>query len=164
MDALTLKRIELLHPKLRAEATTIYSEICAALTGRAMCRYTFTLRSLAEQNALYAQGRTKPGSIVTNAKGGQSWHNWGMAVDIALVLDTNKDGKFDTASWDDKGDYDADKHSDWMEIVAIFKKHGWVWGGDFKSIVDKPHFQKTFGLTLKGVAAKKLDAHGYVII
>lgn len=168
MDALTLQRIELLHPKLRVEAKTIYTEICAALTGRAMCRFTFTLRSIAEQNALYAQGRTKPGEIVTNTAGGLSNHNYGFAIDFALVIDTNKDGKFDTASWDIKGDYDGDKKDDWMEVVAIFKKHGWSWGGDWKSLKDYPHFEKVLsGTTKQALAlqkAGKVDAHGYVLV
>ena len=68
MDRLTLERIALLHPKVREEARAIYAEICDALKGRAMCRFVFTLRTIAEQDALYAQGRTRPGKIVTNAR------------------------------------------------------------------------------------------------
>lgn len=79
MDKITLERIELLHPKLREEVRAIYKEICEALTGNAMCRFSHTLRTFAEQDALYAQGRTKPGAKVTNAKGGQSYHNYGLA-------------------------------------------------------------------------------------
>ena len=65
MDKLTLDRIKLLHPKVRKEAGEIYAEICEALKGRAMCRFAFTLRTIAEQNKLFAQGRTAPGKIVT---------------------------------------------------------------------------------------------------
>jgi hypothetical protein len=79
MDTITLARIELLHPKLRAEAKEIYIAIFNALKGRAAVRFTHTLRTIAEQDALYAQGRTKPGKKVTNAKGGQSYHNFGLA-------------------------------------------------------------------------------------
>ena len=67
-DPKTLERIQLLHPKLREEAEEIYNEICERLTGKAMCRFSFTLRTFAEQDALFAQGRTKPGKIVTKAK------------------------------------------------------------------------------------------------
>jgi peptidoglycan L-alanyl-D-glutamate endopeptidase CwlK len=141
MDTITLARIELLHPKLRTEAKEIYIAIYNALKGRAAVRFTHTLRTIAEQDALYAQGRTKPGKKVTNAKGGQSYHGYGMAIDICLIIDGKE------ASWDITKDFDKDGISDWMEAVAIFKSRGWEWGGDFKSIKDAPHFQKTFGFT-----------------
>jgi len=141
MDTITLARIELLHPKLRTEAKEIYSDICKALKGRSAVRFTHTLRTIAEQDALYAQGRTAPGKIVTNAKGGKSYHNYGLAIDICLIIDGKE------ASWDTTKDFDKDGISDWMEIVTIFKSRGWEWGGDFVSIKDTPHFQKTFGYT-----------------
>ena len=160
-DQKTLDRIKLLHPKLRDEAGQIYDEICSALTGRAMCRFSFTLRTFAEQDALFAQGRTKPGSVVTKAKGGLSMHNYGLAIDIVLIID----GK--TASWDVKGDFDGDGKSDWMEVVTIFKQHGWEWGGDWK-FYDAPHFQKTFGKSVRDLLALhqagKVDEHGFVRI
>lgn len=158
MDNITLQRIEKIHPKLRVELKQIYSEICDALNGRAICRFTQVLRTIAEQDALYAQGRTKAGLIVTNAKGGSSYHNFGLAVDVCLIID----GK--TASWDFNGDYDKDKVADLVEVVQIFKKHGWKWGGDFKSFKDKPHFEKTFGLTTAQLRAAKKDKDGYPII
>ena len=146
-DQKTLDRIQLLHPKLRAEGLAIYSEIHAALTGRAVCRFAYTLRTFAEQDALFAQGRTKPGAKVTNARGGQSYHNYGLAIDIVLLKDTNGDGIFETASWETNVDFDGDGVSDWIEVVRIFKAHGWEWGGDWK-FTDKPHFQKTLGYTI----------------
>ena len=159
MDKITINRIKLLHPKLRDEALEIYEEICEALKGRAECRF-FTLRTFAEQDELFAQGRTKPGPIVTRAKGGQSWHNYGLAVDSVLLVD----GK---ASWDIKTDFDKDGRSDWMEVVDIFKRYGWEWGGDWK-FFDAPHFQKTFGMSinemLKRHIAGKVDKQGFVII
>lgn len=161
MDKVTLDRIQLLHPKLRDEATSIYTEICKALTGRAMCRFAFTLRTFAEQDALFAQGRTKPGPVVTKAQAGLSFHNYGMAIDIVLVLDGKE------ASWDEKTDFDGDHKSDWQEIVTIFKQHGWEWGGDWK-FVDMPHFQKTFGKSVRELLAlydaKKVDSHNYVLV
>jgi peptidoglycan L-alanyl-D-glutamate endopeptidase CwlK len=160
-DQKTLDRIKLLHPKLRDEADKIYDEICKVLTGRAVCRFSFTLRTFAEQDALFAQGRTKPGSIVTKAKGGLSMHNYGLAIDIVLIID----GK--TASWDVKGDFDGDSKSDWMEVVTIFKQYGWEWGGDWK-FYDAPHFQKTFGKSVRELLALheagKVDEHGFVRI
>lgn len=147
IDQITLKRIELMHPHLRYEVGQIYSEICEALTGRAICRFSYTLRTNAEQDALYAIGRTKPGRKVTNAKGGQSYHNYGLALDIVLLKDTDGNGTYETASWETNVDFDGDGVSDWMEIVAIFKRYGWEWGGDWK-FSDKPHFQKSFGFNI----------------
>lgn len=167
MDKTTLDRINLLHPKLRDEALEIYKEICAALTGKAMCRFAFTLRTVAEQDALYAQGRTKPGNVVTKAKGGQSYHNYGLAIDVVLLIDKDGNGSYETASWDTRGDFDSDKQADWMEIVNIFKQYGWEWGGNWK-FVDAPHFQKTFGKSVRELLAlynnKKVDKNNYVLL
>jgi peptidoglycan L-alanyl-D-glutamate endopeptidase CwlK len=149
MDKVSLDRIELLHPSVRKEAGEIYQKITQALTGRASCRLAYTLRTFKEQDELYAKGRTKlfdsKGKrlgVVTNAKGGQSYHNYGLAIDICLIID----GK--VASWDWQKDFDNDKVADWMEVVNIFKSYGWEWGGDWK-FIDRPHFQKTFGLSTK---------------
>ena len=141
MDTITLARIELLHPKLRTEAKEIYIAIYNALKGRAAVRFTQTLRTIAEQDALYAQGRTTPGKVVTWAKGGKSYHNYGLAIDICLIIDGKE------ASWDITKDFDKDGISDWMEAVKIFKAHGWEWGGEWDTKKDYPHFQKTFGKT-----------------
>ncbi len=155
-DSVTLQRIQLLHPKLKNEVEQMYrTQIVPALTGRAFCRFAYTLRTFAEQDALYAQGRTKlfdsNGNrlgVVTKAKGGQSIHNYGLALDIVLI----KDNK--TASWEDNVDFDKDGKADWMEVVNILKANGWEWGGDWKSFKDKPHFQKTFGYTWQQLLAK----------
>lgn len=137
IDKPTQDRIAKLHPSVRAEVTKLIDQINdTVLTGRAKVRIAQGLRTFAEQDALYAQGRTKPGAKVTNAKGGQSIHNYGTAIDIVLIID----GK--TASWDTKTDWDGDKIADWMEVVDVFKKNGWDWGGDWKSFKDMPHFEK----------------------
>lgn len=143
MDKITEERISHLHPKIREEIKAVIEEANKALTGKAQVRISQGLRTIAEQDALYAQGRTTKGTkIVTNAKGGSSYHNYGLAVDIVLIID-KKD-----ASWDTVKDYDGDKVSDWMEVVSIFKKYGYVWGGDFRSIKDSPHFEKSFGFSV----------------
>ena len=160
-DNITLERIKLIHPKLRDEVEEIYDEINTALSGSAMCRFSYTLRTFAEQNVLYAQGRTKPGKIVTNASGGLSYHNYGMAVDIVLIINGKE------ASWNDKKDFDGDGKADWMEIVNIFKQFGWEWGGDWQ-FEDNPHFQKTLGYSVRQLVALhqagKVDEHGFVKI
>lgn len=172
MDKITLERIKLLHPKVRKEILDAYTHVNNNLLSKGVrLRFAYTLRTDKEQNELYAQGRTKLWDangkrlgIVTNAKGGQSIHNYGLAFDIVILLDKNNDGIFEAASWDVKADNDKDGTADWMEVVKYFKSIGWVWGGDFKSIVDPPHFEKTFGYTWKTLQNKKVDSQGYVII
>jgi peptidoglycan L-alanyl-D-glutamate endopeptidase CwlK len=102
IDQLTLTRIDTLHPKIKEEVKNIYlNEVVPALK-TVTCRFAYTLRTIKEQNDLYALGRTKLFDangkrlgIVTNAKGGQSYHNYGLAFDIVLLT---KNG----ASWDIK--------------------------------------------------------------
>jgi peptidoglycan L-alanyl-D-glutamate endopeptidase CwlK len=142
LDNITIQRIETLHPKIRTEVKNIYTnEIVPALTS-CTCRFAYTLRTFKEQDDLYTQGRTKlfdsTGKrlgIVTKAKGGQSIHNYGLALDIVLLINNS-------ASWDTIKDYDKDGKSDWMEVVNIMKNHGYTWGGDWK-FKDAPHFEKT---------------------
>lgn len=93
---------------------------------------TSSYRSFKQQNDLYAQGRTKPGKIVTKAKAGTSYHNYGLAADLAFVVN----GKI---SWDEK--------LPWNLLGKEGKLFGLEWGGDFKSIKDRPHFQYTKGFT-----------------
>lgn len=143
MDKITLDRIELIHPLLKDELLEIYTEITEALKGRAICRFAYTLRTFAEQDILF-----KKIPKVTLAKGGQSYHNYGLAVDIVLLVDKDGNGTFETASWQTNVDFDGDGYSDWMEVVKIFKKYGWFWGGDFRNFKDKPHFEKSLGYSI----------------
>ncbi|WP_159729189.1 M15 family metallopeptidase [Sphingobacterium sp. 18053] len=145
-DNITLERIDLMHPLLRTELTNQYLEINTKLPKGVRLRFTQTLRTIQEQNELYAQGRTKAGKIVTNAKGGTSWHNYSLAFDIVILYDKDNNGTFDTASWDE------DKY--FMTVVNYFKSKGWFWGGDFRSFKDSPHFEKTFGLSVNQALAK----------
>lgn len=166
-DKVTIERIKLLHPKLRDEVLNIYTDCLKELLGNSQLRFTHTLRTFAEQNELYSIGRTKQGKIVTNAKGGFSFHNYGLAIDIVLLIDKNNDGIFESVAWDTIGDYDKDKKSDWIEVVNIFKQYGWEWGGDWK-FYDAPHFQKTFGYSVRQLlelhTRGKVDKNGYVLI
>lgn len=87
---------------------------------------TSTYRSFAEQDALYAQGRTAPGRKVTNAKGGQSFHNVRRAVDV-VPLDVHG-----------QPDWDATEET-WKRIGSLGIAEGLDWGGDDRTFVDKPH-------------------------
>lgn len=158
MDKFTQKRINLLHPMVRDEIATIINECNRSLTGKAKIRITQGLRSVEEQNKLFAQGRTKAGKKVTHAKGGQSIHNYGFAVDICLIIN----GK--TASWDTAKDWDNDQVSDWYECVKIFAKYGWEWGGNWKNFKDLPHFEKRGYNNWKTLSKKEKDQNGYIII
>ncbi|WP_445506754.1 M15 family metallopeptidase [Niallia sp. 03190] len=112
-------------------------------------------RSKAEQDALFAKGRRGiPGEgIVTKARGGQSMHNFGLAIDFALF---SPDGK--KASWDTSADFDKDGKADWMEVVEEAKKLGFEWGGDWRGFKDCPHFQMLGGLTESQVRAGKVPS------
>lgn len=145
MDKVTLQKIEKLHPFVREEVKQIIKDCNEALTGRAKVRITQGLRSFEEQEKLYAIGRITSGKKVTNAKAGQSIHNYGLAVDICMMID----GK--TASWDTAKDWDNDKVADWYECVKIFAKYGWEWGGNWKTFKDLPHFEKKEILTEKEI-------------
>lgn len=150
-DKITLERIEKMHPNLRDELREQYLQINTALPQGIRLRFTNTHRSISDQDYLYGQGRSRPGNKVTNAKGGQSIHNYGMAFDIVILV--QRQGVW-MASWT------VDAH--WIRVANFFKSRGWVWGGDWKSFVDNPHFEKTFGNTWQSLQAKtkKKDSNG----
>lgn len=157
METKSIDRINTMHPKVRQKALDAYKEAVKATPVGVHPFVDEGLRSFERSDALYAQGRTKPGNIVTNAKGGSSLHNYGLALDFHLQVN-GKD------VW--PNNFRADKN--WMKVVEIFKKHGFTWGGDFRSIVDAPHFEMTFGYTTKQLLALKqsgkVDKEGYVLI
>lgn len=167
-DDVTQVRIEKLHPSVRTEAATAITTIEQGFPPNIKIRVVQGLRTIEEQDGLYAQGRTKPGAIVTNARGGKSFHNYGTAIDFAIMYDENNDGKFELLSWDIAKDGDKDGKKDWMEVVDAFKALGWEWGGEFHSIRDYPHLQKTFGYTVAQLfalhKAGKVDANGYIVL
>lgn len=92
-------------------------------------------RSFEEQNKLYEQGRSKGGNIVTNARGGESYHNYGVAIDFFIYS-----SDLSTVSWK------VDKK--WRRVVSIAKGLGFEWGGDWKSFPDYPHLQISNGMTI----------------
>lgn len=145
-DKVTIDRVALLHPKVRQEVQDCIVKAEAGFPVNMAIRVVQGLRTIDEQNALYAQGRngdTRP--KVTNAKGGHSYHNYGLAIDFALLHDKDGNGSFEELSWDTARDGDDDGLKDWMEVVKVFEAVGWIWGGRFATIVDAPHLQKTFG-------------------
>ncbi len=101
---------------------------------------TSTYRDNESQDALYAQGRTLPGRVVTNVRGSYSFHNHRVAFDFVPVMG----GK---AVWDDD--------DLWMQCGAIGEAAGLEWGGSWKSFKDKPHMQDAFGLKIEDFIAAK---------
>jgi peptidoglycan L-alanyl-D-glutamate endopeptidase CwlK len=152
-DVVSENRLMRLHPKVRDIALTAYREAVNITPVGVHPFITETLRTFKESDDLYAQGRTKPGQIVTNAKGGSSYHNYGMAIDFVNQV-------HGLPKWV--------VNENWMKVVGAFKKYGFVWGGDFKSIKDNPHFEMTFGYDwrdlLKLYKAGKIDSNNYVLI
>ena len=101
------------------------------------------IRSFKKQDELYQQGRTTKGNIVTNTKAGESYHNYGLAFDYALL-----DSKGNII-WDITYDGNGNGKSDWFEVAEIGKKLGFDWGGDWISFKDYPHLQMTFGISIE---------------
>ncbi len=166
MDKITLERIETIHPAHREELRLIYKNICNAIfTKIAIVRFAQVIRSSKDQAKIYAQGRTAPGPIVTNARPGDSTHEYGLAVDIVILLDKDLNGTHETTSYDTLLDSDNDGVADWLEIVKIFNAYGWTWGFiNSKGVrYDKPHFQKTFGYSISQLKLMPKDKNGYPI-
>lgn len=166
-DPISIPRANMLHPKVRQEVIDLINKAESNFPANIRVRIVQGLRTIDEQNALYAQGRTKPGPKVTNAKGGSSYHNYGLAIDFALLYDKDNNGKFETLSWDINADQDKDLQKDWQEVVKVFEAAGWSWGGKWNSSKDYPHLEKTFGLNWRELKrrhdAKDFD-HSYVRI
>ena len=134
MDKLTIERIQKAHPIIRKELEVLYIECNNLLPKGVRLRFSSVFRSVTEQNALYNQ-RPK----VTNAKGGQSIHQYGLAFDIVILLDKDLNGTFEAIDWDINSKY-------FKSVVSFFKLKGYSHGGDWKW-KDYPHFEKPFGLT-----------------
>lgn len=102
---------------------------------------TSTYRDNESQNALYAQGRTKAGKIVTNAKGGDSFHNYRCAIDVVPLINGKPEWNTNAAVW--------------QTVAKLGKQAGLEWAGDWKTFKELAHFQYTGGLTLKDLKAGK---------
>lgn len=122
VDARSEKAIATLHAEVQPYARALVQR--AADHGITIKVISGT-RTYEEQNELYAKGRTAPGSIVTNARGGFSNHNFGIAFDI---------GVFEGSSY-------RDESPKYKAVGAIGQELGLDWGGNWKSIQDEPHFQ-----------------------
>jgi len=112
-------------------------------------RLAWVYRTTKEQDALFNK-RPK----VTNVRGGQSIHNYGLAFDFCLV---DRKGKI---SWDAKADFDENKQADYAEVIKFAEKLDLESGARFKN-VDMPHIQFRHGLTIQE-AKKRLLRYAYI--
>ncbi|MCB5189560.1 M15 family metallopeptidase [Methylobacillus arboreus] len=121
-DPRSEKQIATLLPEVRPLARALIEKAAAAGIN---IKVISGLRTYEEQDALYAQGRSAPGNIVTNARGGYSNHNFGIAFDVGVFEGNRYLG--------DSPKYKA--------VGVLGEELGLEWGGNWKTIVDQPHFQ-----------------------
>lgn len=132
IDTRTAKNLATLEPAAQKKFRPfiLRAKAIAASLG---CEYVAIsgTRGEAEQNALYAKGRTAPGRKVTNARYGYSNHNFGIALDFGVF----RSGKYLDSS--DPGKAEAVHRA----VAAIAGDHGIDWGGNWRSFKDIPHFE-----------------------
>lgn len=165
-DKISLQRANGLHPKISQEVINAITAIeCDHFPKNAAIRIVQGLRTFEQQSDLYTLGRTKVnpdgkslkkplGNIVTNAKAGSSFHNYGLAIDFAILYDKDGNGTYETLSWDTALDYDKNGIIDWQSVVSNFRNLGYTWGGDWRTFKDLPHIQKSFGYTWNQLLTK----------
>ena len=100
---------------------------------------TSTYRDNESQDKLFAQGRTQAGAVVTNARGGESFHNYRCAMDVVPIINGKPD-------WNGS-------HPAWKQVGQIGKDCGFEWAGDWEHFRELAHFQYTGGLTLTQLKA-----------
>ena len=120
MDAHSEEKLAQVHPELAKRVRQLADSLTFPII------VTQGLRTYAQQNALYDQGRTTPGNIVTKAQGGHSMHNFGLAVDVAP---TDGMGGIDWNGKDEK----------WQEILAKAPMCDLAEGAEWRTFPDKPH-------------------------
>jgi peptidoglycan L-alanyl-D-glutamate endopeptidase CwlK len=128
------RNLEDLHPRVKAMAELMIERCKAAGID---FQITSTYRDKESQDELYAQGRTKPGQKVTNARGGQSMHNYRVAFDVV----PKKSGQLVWGTTGEDGKL-------WQKIGEIGESCGLEWAGRWKTFREMPHFQFTGGLSL----------------
>jgi len=131
MDSISEARLQLVWPLLSDKIHTLSDMLSQESID---VRVVQGMRSWSEQDDLYAQGRTSPGPVVTKCKGGDSYHNFGMAVDC-VPSQFAPDQSYNP-------DWNA-SHPSWKRMEAIALSLGLTVGADFRTFPDNPHFQLT---------------------
>jgi peptidoglycan LD-endopeptidase CwlK len=129
MDSISEQRLASVYPVLAYKIHQVAAQLEDEGT---LIRVTQALRTIEEQDALYAQGRTAPGKIVTNCKGGHSWHQFGCAVDCVPSVPGNSYIP----------DWNAE-HPTWIRMEELGAGLGLTVGAQWRSFPDAPHFQLT---------------------
>jgi len=137
MDKRTQERLNKLYPDIRNRYLRVWAQM-KEIHGKKL-RISQGIRTHDEQNEMYARGRTSPGTVITNARAGLSFHQYGLAIDSFFS------GKHPYLADDPKG------HFYWAEYGRIAKEHGFVWGGHFSGLKDRPHIQFSYGLSIAEV-------------
>lgn len=130
------KRLQQLHPALQSAVRAVIADLAASGISVEVVQ---GLRTFEEQDALFAKGRTEPGPIVTQARGGESNHNFGLAADLCPFTGGQPD-------WNAPVDV-------WAAIGTTAIAHGLDWGGQWKKFIDKPHVQLP-SMTVKECASR----------
>lgn len=127
-----------LHPTVKDKALKLQKIMLDKY--KLVILFTQGFRTFTQQANLYSQGRTRPGKIVTNAAAGHSYHNYGLALDFVPIVNKK-------ASW---------ARLDLFNSVGIeAERLGFKWGGNFKSIKDRPHIELAFGLSIADLLSGK---------
>ena len=149
-DDRTETNIKSLIPAAQAKARQFMK---AASKFSLTCKIISGTRTYAEQNALFAIGRTKPGKKVTNARGGQSNHNFCIAWDVGIFDGT----KYFTGAT-------KKEEQAYIDLATLVKGEvsGLEWGGDWKTIVDRPHYQLATGKSVSEIRALIENGKPYV--
>ena len=127
MDTISESRLSEVYPRLANLIRMMAHQMALENT---VIRVTQGLRTWEQQEVLYAKGRTAPGNIVTNSPAGTSWHNFGLAADLAPF------------SADGDPDWNVD-HPNWARMVSLGTNLGMVSGAQWRTFPDWPHFQLT---------------------
>lgn len=122
VDPRSEKVISTLLPEVQPIARALVQK---AALGGIRIKIISGFRTYAEQDALYAQGRTAAGDVVTNAKAGYSNHNFGIAFDVGVF----------------EGNTYLGESPKYKAVGVIGMDLGLEWGGNWKTLVDQPHFQ-----------------------
>jgi peptidoglycan L-alanyl-D-glutamate endopeptidase CwlK len=126
LDARSERNLATLHPSFQERAASFITAAKMMAQSRNLdVRIISGTRSYSEQDAIYARGRTTSGSIVSNARAGFSNHNFGIAFDIGVF----------------QGKAYLGEHALYDELGPLGESLGFEWGGRWKKIVDKPHYQ-----------------------
>ena len=131
------EKIKTLHPEIRNATSSMLTNL---KKDNVNVEISLATRTYEEQDRLYSKGRNEKGEIideskvVTYAKGGQSYHNFGLAFDVEVY---NENG---TKNWNKQSEA-------WQKVINEGKKQGFVAGAEWNDFPDLPHFENSFGNT-----------------